>query len=525
MISKQSCARAELFFIAIWCTLFLSCAKQGRDEILHLAFQTEPSTLDPAFSVDVSSGIACSLVHSTLVAFDKDANIVPCLARSWEIDEGDCNYIFHLAEQRFSNGRRVTAEDVVYSFKRLLDSTTASPRWWLLKSVRGAANFHAGGPWDKKAIEAVDDSTVAIRLEKPIPHFLSLLAMPSAGIVAPEEVERMGTLYGRKPCGSGPWKLLFWHEGDELSFAANEGWNGGKQAIAGLSYRILPEPMTQIAEFEVGSLDIIEVPGSELEHWRSAGAKLLSREELRVVYIGLNTRKAPLDDPRVRKALNHAIDVEKIIVRVLFGAAKPARGTVPPGLRKWEEQTELYPYDPQRARALLAEAGLEGGFSLEIWQRENPEAQRILEAVQGYLSEVGVRAEIVTREWSAFKEAIDRGVPDAFFIDWIADYPDAENFLSPLFHSSNTAGGGNRTGYSNPLVDSLIDVSAVMLEDTSRWRCQRDIEAIVYDDAPWIFLWFPERFELVSDRLEGYEIPLIFNGQRFLSLRLEREGR
>jgi peptide/nickel transport system substrate-binding protein/oligopeptide transport system substrate-binding protein len=143
----------------------------------------------------------------------------------------------------------------------------------------------------------------------------------------------------------------------------------------------------------------------------------------------------------------------------------------------------------------------------------------VLESVQAYLAEVGVRARIVTREWGAFKQAVDQGTPDAFFLDWFADYPDAENFLAPLFHSRNRGGGGNRTGYSNQEVDSLIDAAALVSGADERWELYRRAEEIVYSDAPWIFLWFPVRYEIVSPRLDGYRIPVIFNGQRFLDVK------
>jgi peptide/nickel transport system substrate-binding protein/oligopeptide transport system substrate-binding protein len=359
---------------------------------------------------------------------------------------------------------------------------------------------------------------VVVRLAHPVPHFLGLLAMPAAGIVCREEVERLGARYGRSPCGSGPWKLSSWNEGDDILLVPNPGWEGRRTALAGLSFRVIPEEMTQIAEFEVGNLDVLEVPRSELEHWRAAGTPLLWKEELRVVYIGFNTTKPPFNDPRVRQALNMAVDVDKIIAQVLFGAAKRARGVVPPGLRPSPEPAERYRYDPGRARALLAEAGYPNGFSMEIWERENPEALRVLESVQGYFADVGVSAKLVTREWGAFKEAIDRGTPDAFFIDWLADYPDAENFLMPLFHSSNAGGGGNRTRYRNARVDSLLEAAAACMDQAKRWELYRSAEEIVYAEAPWLFLWFPQKYEVLSPRITGYRIPLIFNGQRFLDV-------
>lgn len=244
----------------------------------------------------------------------------------------------------------------------------------------------------------------------------------------------------------------------------------------------------------------------------------MHEEELRVVYIGLDNGSRPFSDARVRRALNHAVDVETIIARVLFGSALRARGAIPPGLRLARRPDERYPYDPDRARALLAEAGYSEGFDMELWQRENPEGGRVLESIQGYLAEVGIRATIVTREWTAFKQAIEQGAADAFYLDWFADYPDPENFLAPLFHSANRGGGGNRTGFSDPAVDSLIAAAGLCRDEAKRWELLAAAEEIVYRDAPWIFLWFPTRYELVAPRLKGYRMPVIFNGQRFLKV-------
>ena len=177
-------------------------------------------------------------------------------------------------------------------------------------------------------------------------------------------------------------------------------------------------------------------------------------------------------------------------------------------------------YDPGRAIRLLAEAGYAEGFEMEIWQRENPESGRILESVQGYLAEVGIEARIVTREWSAFKQAVDRGTPDAFYLDWFADYPEAGNFLMPLFHSGNRGGGGNRSGFADSAVDSILDRALLESDPSERWKLYAGAEERVISSAPWIFLWFPVRYEVVSHRLEGYEIPVIFNGQRFTGVTL-----
>ncbi len=501
--------------------LVAACSERAQQPVINLAFETEPTTLDPALALDYSSGAVTSMIHSNLIRFDSEGEIVPSAAKGWSISEDGLEYTFHLSENRFSNGRAVTAADVVFSFRRLLDPETASPRWWVLRDLAGAERFHTGGTFDQRSLYAPDDSTVVIRLARPAAHFLSLLSMPAAGIVCKEAVLGDEDGYGRDPCGSGPWRLSGWKEGESLTLARNLSSPGHNREVEGISIRIIPESMTRIAEFETGNLDILEVPRAELDIWRSAGVRLLEKEELRVVYIGLNNEKYPFSDVRVRKALNHAIDVDMIMAKVLFGAGKRSCGPVPPGLNGGKERQDLYRYDPETARKLLSEAGLKDGFKMQIWQRENPESGRILESVQGYLSKVGIAVEIVTREWGAFKEAVDNGTPDAFYLDWFADYPDRENFLAPLFHSSNRGGGGNRSRYSSGLVDSLLEAAALTGDGGTRAGIYDQAERSVYEDAPWIFLWFPVRYEVVSHRLDGYSIPLIFNSRLFLDARLK----
>jgi ABC-type transport system substrate-binding protein len=508
--------RAAILIAA--CAAVTGCAERVDTPHLRLALETEPTTLDPAYAVDYSSGFVTSLIHANLVRCDPEGRIVPDLAKRWDISPDGRRYVFHLAGGCFSNGTAVSAGDVVYSFRRLVDPATSSPRWWVLGPVAGAEDVHRGAGMDGLGVEAVDDSTVVVLLERPTAHFLSLVSMPAAGIVAAGEISSRGEDYGRMPCGSGPWVLSSWRDGEALLLERNPHFGGAAPGIEGISLRIIPEPMTRIAEFEVGNLDILEVPRSELGRWRAAGARLMRAEELRVVYIGLNNEKPPFTDARVRVALNHAVDVETIIARVLFGAGRRARGTIPPGLRRGHEPDERYRYDPERARRLLAEAGYRDGFDMELWQRENPEGGRVLESVQGYLAAVGIRAKIVTREWSAFKQAVEQGGADAFYLDWFADYPDPENFLVPLFHSANRGGGGNRTGYSDRAVDSLLTAAGTCRDEGRRWELLAAAEGMIYRDAPWLFLWFPTRYELVSPRLEGYRMPVIFNGQRFLKV-------
>jgi peptide/nickel transport system substrate-binding protein/oligopeptide transport system substrate-binding protein len=514
--------RRLLSFSAIVISALLcgSCGGGEKSPALRLALQTEPTNLDPALAVDYSSGWVSSLIHSNVVRFEHDGSITGGLASGWTVSDDGLEYRFEISGGMFSSGEPVTARHVESSLKRLLSPSTASPRWWVLEPVEGARAYHEGKAGDC-GISATDDMTLVIRLDAPASHFLSLLAMPAAGVVSPAAADSLGRDYGRSPVGSGPWKLESWNSGDEIVLDRNGLCPDASATVPSINIRLIPETMTRIAEFEVGNLDILEIPPAELELWRSAGARLLRSPELRIVYIGLNTRKPPFDDPRVRRALNMAVDVEMIIGRLLFGAADRATGVVPAGLRGAPPPEPAYSYDPEEARKLLAEAGYPDGFEMEIWQRENPESGRVLESVQAFLAQAGIGVSLVTREWSAFKQAVDRGTPDAFYLDWFADYPEAGNFLVPLFHSENIGGGGNRSAFTDARVDSLLDEAAAVSDPAERWALYAEAEERIVGEAPWIFLWFPVRYEAVSHRLEGYEIPVIFNGQRFNGVTLK----
>jgi peptide/nickel transport system substrate-binding protein/oligopeptide transport system substrate-binding protein len=326
----------------------------------------------------------------------------------------------------------------------------------------------------------------------------------------------------RYPAGSGPWQVSEWLRGDRITLVPNPHHPRRATGIEGVRYRIIPEPFTRIAEFEAGSIDVLEIPDAEVPRFRSdeeTGPGILKRPELRVFYVGMNNQK--FTDPRVRRALNHAVNVPALVRVLASGEAVPAHGSVPPGLPGYAERPG-YEYDPARARALLEEAGAEN-LKLEIWQRESAEGNRVLEAVQGYLLAVGVKATLVRREWSAFKEAVNAGRVDAFFLDWIADYPEAENFLFPLFHSANQGGGGNRARFADPEIDRLLDETSRMIDASARARAYARIDSLVYASSPWIYLYFPTTFHAVSPRVSGYRLPAVYLANDFSGVRKTHE--
>jgi ABC-type transport system substrate-binding protein len=489
----------------------VSCARApSRNDTLNLALKTSPNRLDPALVVDVAEGELCALMFQGLVRFSPAGSLVPDLARSWTVSRDGKRYVFRLdTRMRFANGRPVRADDVAYSFERLLAPGSASSRRWVFDHVVGAAAFGRGETQVIEGVRARDDSTLSVELTAPFKPFLSMLALPAAMVVARESVGE-----NELPVGSGRWRLAAWERGDYVSLEPNPYHPRPPRHLRQIRFRIIPEAFTRIAEFESGGLDILEIPQAEVSRFlddeRYEG-RIQARSELRVFYVGLNNTRGPLRDPRVRRALNMAVDVDQLIRVLTSGHAVRAAGAIPPGLPGHRDRRP-YPFDPPAARRLLAEAGYPDGFEMEIWQRESPEGNRVLEAIQGYLTQVGVEVRLVRREWSAFKEAVSAGKVDAFLLDWFADYPDAENFLFPLFDSHNKGGGGNRAFFEDATVDSLIDLASATLGERENTELYARVDSLVYSQAPWIYLWFPRTFHVVSDRVSGYRLPTLYLG-------------
>ena len=470
--------------------------------------------------MDVVGGSAVALLYEGLVAFDADGNVVPGIAARWESSEQGRTWRFFLdASAQDSQGRPVGAAEVVASFRRLLDPSTASPRSWVLERIRGARDFREGRA-DSIAGLAVVDGAIVVELESPSTSFPSLLGMPNAAILPAG-----GDASGR--VSTGPWVLVEHVRDSHLLLRRNPHWHGTRAAFDEIQIRILPEEFTRVAEFEVGNLDVLEVPTAESARFRADAryAPRLHRQVLLAVeYVGLNNDDRVLRDPRVRKALNLAVNVDLLLERVLGGRGVRASGAIPPGLPGGGRGQALA-CDPGAARRLLAECKLPPGWQLELWQRPSPIASQVLEAVQADLAAVGVKAVLRVRDWSALKASIDQGETPAFFANWYADYPDPENFLAPLFHSRNIGGGGNRARFHDAAIDSALDALERETDPAARTERSAEIDRRVHEAYPWIYLWHPVSEVCVSERLEGYRPSTVPAAQRWLDVRPVAEAK
>jgi peptide/nickel transport system substrate-binding protein/oligopeptide transport system substrate-binding protein len=485
----------------------------------------DPRSLDPALSTDVPTGRVVAYLFDGLTRFEPDATVKPSLADRWDVSPDGITYTFHLHQGvLFQNGQPLTSRDVVASWTRVLLPATKSGSASFLYSIRGARAVAEGKATTVSGLSAPNDSTVVVQLEQPFAIFPKLLAMPMASVVPAHPPADLG----QHPIGSGPWKLVEWKHDDYLLFARNPHYFAGPPQSDTLRARIIAEPSTAVAEFESGNVDVLEIPPEEAEEWvddQSRTSMLRSTPSLEFVYVALNTTRGPLVDRRVRQAIACAVDIDKIIERLVGGRGTRAAGVIPPSLGGYDSTRKPYPYDPARAKRLLAESGHPNGIDLELWTTTTPRYVRIAETIQAYLQAVGIRTKIVQRESAASRAAARKGVVDMILKDWYADYPDAEDFLYPLLDGANRGAGGNLSFYENPVFDSTVAHARLALDQNTRNQLYRKADSIAFVDAPLVGLYFYDELYAVQPWIRGFEPPVIYNGQRWLTTRMDTSGR
>ncbi len=488
---------------------------------MRLALAEDPTTLDPVQIVDVSGAEVAAKVYAGLVRFTPDGDVVPDLAASWTVTENGRVYRFHLRDGlTFHSGRPLTATSVVASLERLATPASGSRRSWLLDRVDGVAAFRQGHAPHVRGLTAEDAHTIRITLTEPFGIFPSLLAMPNAAIVDPVVAAKGPRAFATEPAGAGPYRLAQWQRGRVLELDAFGRYHAGPPRNSEVIYHIIPEPFSRVALFERGELDILDVPATEVARFQADArwAPLLHRVTgLNTYYLGINCARGPGRDRTYRQALNLAINNEQIVRVLLRGLATPARGPIPPSLRGGGASDAAWEYDPARARQLLGRITLPSR-PLRLYVRATQEAISIAEALQAYLSEAGLEVELVQREWSALKAAIVEGEADLFFLSWYADYPHAENFLAPVFHSANWGAGGNRAQYASASVDAQIRALQGTVDAGAQRQLIAAIAGTVVEDAPWVFLWHQDRLYVRQPWITNFTPSAIPNGDPMLAI-------
>ncbi|MFC3041211.1 glutathione ABC transporter substrate-binding protein [Virgibacillus xinjiangensis] len=476
-------------------------AAGGND--LVIANLSDAVTLDPAGSNDTPSSDVQANIYETLVTQNQDMELQPGLAEEWELVE-DNVWEFKLVEGvQFHDGTEFNAEAVKANIERVIDPEVASPRAFLYEMVTN--------------VEAVDEYTVRITTEFPFSPLPSHLAHPGGGMVSPavieedyaamEEGEEPGSYINENPIGTGYFKFEKWEPGTEIVLVKNEDYWDGEAQLDSVTFRVVPEDQTRIAELLNGDIHISNPlsPSDVAQVENEEGVRVNRQGSVSTNYIGFNTQKEPFDDERVRQAISMAIDKEQIVEGIFDGVGEPANGPLAPDVFGYNEDLEPLEYDRERAQELLAEAGYEDGFSTTIWTNDSRERIDAATNIQAQLSEIGVDVEVEQLEWGAYLEQTANGEHDMFVLGWTTVTGDADYGLYPLFHSSQQGNPGNRTFTDHEELDNLLDEARREEDQATREELYAEAQQFIVEDAPWIFLHHSEYLLGVREEVKGLE--------------------
>ncbi len=440
--------------------------------------------LDPATVTDGESFRVTKNIFETLVEFDTETtDLVPGLAKEWEASEDGLTYTLKLQEGiKFHDGTDFNAEAVVKNFERW--SGGDKEKFYYYNSQFGD---------QVESVTAPDEMTVEIKTKRPIAPLFKNLAMSPFAISSPAAMEKHGDKYLENPVGTGPFVFKEWKRNETITIAKNDDyWKEGLPKLDEVIYKVIPENSARLNALNAGEVDIIEgVNYSDLPSIEGNDQlQVFQRPSLNTAYLGLTSTRGPLKDKLVRQALNHAVDKQALIDGFYAGSAEPAINPMPPVVAGYNPDVEDYPYDPEKAKALLKEAGYEDGFEIELWAMPvtrpyMPDGPKVAEAIQKNFEEIGVKAKIVTYEWATYLEKARLGEADTFLLGWTGDNGDADNFLYVLL-DQDSIGSNNYSYYQNPKVHDLLVKAQSTVDEAEREKLYKEAQVLIKDDAPWI---------------------------------------
>lgn len=515
--------RAITLFILILAQVLVPCLawSQNRGEgsqtpkqggVYRRPLANNPSTLDPALIADTYGFTVAQQIFDGLVQYDGSLTITPAVAESWKASRDGLSWTFYLRKgAKFHNRREVSADDVVFSFSRILDPKLKSKGAQLFAKIKGAKEFVEGQARSIQGLRAVDRYTVEIDLIEASAPFVANLAVGYAKIVPREIVEALGPEFGMRPVGTGAFRFAHWRKNDEIVLGANEDYFGGRPYLDGIEYRIYPGHRTDemFAAFESGELEDTFIPAAYWSHAQNTKRyRFVQRPILGVRFLGLNIAHPPLDNKLVREAINCAIDKETIVREVVQSRFVAGRGILPPGTYGYDPSYRPHAFDPERARALLAKAGYPGGKGLpvlQIWSSVKSEGiEREHDAIRKYLADVGIRVEFqYNTNWPSFNSQVYEGKYPIFRYGWVADVPEPENFLYRLFHSQSRNNLGH---YRNSQADHLLDRARAEPHYLKRVELYRKAEQLIMDDSPVVPLNYYSYERLFQPYVQSVEV-------------------
>ncbi len=487
-------------------------AKAGGSIVL--TYKDDVATLDPAIGYDWQNwSMIKSLFDGLMDYVPGTTTLRPGLAESYEISPDGLVYTFKLRPGvKFHNGREMTAEDVKYSLDRVTNPATQSPGAGFFASIAG---FDAAGEGGLSGVEVVDPQTVKITLTRPDATFLHVMALNFSFVVPKEVVEAEGADFGKKPVGTGAFKLTEWTLGQRLVFEKNpDYWIAGVPYLDSFTVEVGQEPVVALLRLQNGEVDIPGdgIPPAKFQEVMAdpvQAGRVVKGGQLHTGYVTMNVTQAPFDKVEVRKAVNMAINKDRV-VQIINGRAVPANQPLPPSMPGYTKDYGGYPYDVEGAKKLLADAGYPDGFETELFVMNTDPNPRIAQAIQQDLAAIGIKATIQSLAQANVIEAGGAGTAPMIWsggMAWIADFPDPSNFYGPILSCAGAGEGGwNWSKYCNEALDAKAVEADSMFDPAKaedRLKLWSDVYMGVMDDAPWAPVFNEERYTMKSERLGG----------------------
>jgi len=536
-------------FYRLFCGLLLAAStltacrhpgEAGNKKVFNMNLDQNLTSMDPAFARNQNALWMINQVFNGLVQIDSNLQIMPCIAKSWEISADGLSYTFHLRDDVYfhddplfsaGKGRKVVASDFAYSFYRLIDPEVASSGSWIFSDKVK----------DSRSFSAPSDTTFRIRLSKPFPAFMNLLTTQYCSVVPREVVEHYGRDFRSHPVGTGPFRFRYWKEDEILVLLKNENYwenvNGKRLPyLDAIKVTFISDKQSAFMSFLKKELDYFDkVDGSYRDDILTKSGKmtrkykgkfqLYKRPYLCTEYIGIMvdstkaiTRNSPLRLKKVRQAINYAIDKPKLIKYLRNGVGIPATaGFVPQGMPGFDSTVvKGYHYDPRKAMQLLKEAGFPGGRNMpQLTLNTSTNYKDLIEFVQGELGNIGIQVKVDVSPSASLRDLMSKNEVNFFRGSWIADYPDAENYLAVFYSKNKVPNGPNYTAYYNKDFDRLFEQSYYERDDQKRYLLYQQMERMIIDYANMVPILYDQSVTMIQNNISGLNI----NPQNLLILK------
>jgi len=490
----------------------------GSGGAITVAYQNDIATLDPAIGYDWQNWSIIKSLFSRLLDYEPGTtNLVPDLATEMpKISADGMTFEFNMRDDvKFHNGRLLVADDVKYSIERAVNPKTQSPGAGFFASIEGFDDASAGKSTNISGITVNSPTSITFKLSRPDATFLHVMAINFASVVPKEDAEKFGPDFGKNPVGSGAFKFTSWALGQKLTIDKNtDYYREGLPKLDQINFEVGVDPTVALQRLKNNEVDVLgdSIPAAnyiaEKENSDNEGL-IIEGGQLQTGYVTLNVKIKPLNNVKVRQAVNHAIDKDRI-VQILNGRADAANQPLPPSMPGYDTGYKGFAYDVAKAKALLAEAGLANGFSTELWTSNTDPNPRIAQSIQEDLAKVGIKASIKSLAQANVIEAGSSGKAPMVWsggMAWIADFPDPSNFWGPILGCGGAVPGGwNWSQYCNKTLDAEA-VKADAMTDPAKADERQKLWGSVFtkamDEAPWVPIFNEKRITMKSSRLGG----------------------